>query len=161
MDKRLFSQKAREKARKNGFCTTHTNTPVAPGFVRCQECLNYRKNRDEQRRKLGLCADCNANKRAKGYATCLSCKYKRQISSTCRSLSRDEKDKAKLALETSTGFCEVCGKKPNKRGLHIDHCHVKHIFRGLLCSSCNQALGNVKDNPLTLRLLALYVENFQ
>jgi hypothetical protein len=30
--------------------------------------------------------------------------------------------------------------------------------RGLLCSGCNLLLGNARENPLTLRLAAKYLE---
>ena len=40
----------------------------------------------------------------------------------------------------------------------IDHCHRTGIFRGLLCSGCNLALGATKDEPDTLRKLAEYVD---
>lgn len=44
---------------------------------------------------------------------------------------------------------------------HIDHCHVTNEIRGLLCRSCNHALGLVEDDPETLRNLAAYIETFK
>lgn len=41
--------------------------------------------------------------------------------------------------------CAICFAKPEKR-LHIDHCHKTSKVRGLLCGSCNRALGLLKDN---------------
>lgn len=41
---------------------------------------------------------------------------------------------------------------------HIDHCHDSGRVRGLLCSSCNLAVGKIKDDPATLRRLADYLE---
>ena len=52
--------------------------------------------------------------------------------------------------------CLGCGKRSLK--LVVDHCHVSGVVRGLLCHSCNRALGAVKDNPKTLRQLAAYLE---
>ena len=43
--------------------------------------------------------------------------------------------------------------------LVIDHCHTTGKVRGLLCGSCNTALGMVKDDPATLRALATYIDN--
>lgn len=48
----------------------------------------------------------------------------------------------------------------------VDHDHTccdgvrscGNCIRGLLCASCNNALGRVKDNPQTLRSLAEYLE---
>jgi hypothetical protein len=43
-------------------------------------------------------------------------------------------------------------------GTHIDHCHGSNVVRGLLCASCNLALGKVMDAPETLRRLASYLD---
>lgn len=42
------------------------------------------------------------------------------------------------------GNCAICGK--NFKKLDIDHCHNTGEVRGLLCGSCNRALGLMKDN---------------
>ena len=50
--------------------------------------------------------------------------------------------------------CEICGKdirdiqKENNhfKGLCIDHNHTTHQFRGLLCMTCNRALGWFEKN---------------
>lgn len=42
------------------------------------------------------------------------------------------------------GKCAICGIKKDK--LDIDHCHTTKKVRGLLCGSCNRALGLLKDN---------------
>jgi Recombination endonuclease VII len=58
--------------------------------------------------------------------------------------------------------CEICAKpSTNKRHrvpVVLDHCHRTNRFRGWLCDSCNKILGLVKDNPDTLRAMALYLE---
>lgn len=54
--------------------------------------------------------------------------------------------------------CEVCKRKPGKRALSLDHCHVSGKFRGWLCSHCNTALGHVDDSVETLRRLISYLE---
>ena len=42
------------------------------------------------------------------------------------------------------GLCAIC-KKSNKR-LTVDHCHTTGKVRGLLCDSCNGALGRLGDD---------------
>lgn len=50
--------------------------------------------------------------------------------------------------------CEICGKDVNKirqennqfKDLCIDHNHSTHQFRGLLCMTCNRALGWFEKN---------------
>jgi len=55
--------------------------------------------------------------------------------------------------------CNICGKPAGKgHRSHIDHCHKTGKIRGILCITCNRILGNVKDNPTTLRALAVYLE---
>jgi hypothetical protein len=74
-----------------------------------------------------------------------------------------------LALQK--GGCAGCGRPPkdNKR-LNIDHKHqpqdkkrepwerASHV-RGLLCHTCNRALGLLRDNAETLRNLAAYLDH--
>jgi len=55
-----------------------------------------------------------------------------------------------------SGMCEVCGS--DKRIVY-DHNHITGIFRGWLCNNCNVALGMVRDNPSTLKLLVAYIES--
>lgn len=58
------------------------------------------------------------------------------------------------------GCCKICGKRPGKRRLHIDHDHDSGAVRGLLCQNCNHLLGNAKDSPDILRLAASYLEEY-
>lgn len=50
-----------------------------------------------------------------------------------------------LMKEKQNGLCAICfsvlGERP-----HIDHCHSTGVVRGLLCASCNMALGLFKDD---------------
>lgn len=61
-------------------------------------------------------------------------------------------------LRSQHGQCAGC-LRPFDETLvaAVDHCHRSGVFRGLLCSFCNRALGLVKDAPDTLRNMALYV----
>ena len=64
-------------------------------------------------------------------------------------------------LTAQGGVCPTCGNAdPGPRGWHVDHCHDTKVVRGILCAQCNIALGNVKDNPDTLRRLADYLERY-
>ena len=49
------------------------------------------------------------------------------------------------------GLCAICALPPlpGKR-LHVDHDHATGAIRGLLCSSCNLALGCFGDNIMRL-----------
>lgn len=56
--------------------------------------------------------------------------------------------------------CEVCGAAElrEKRGLVVDHCHDKGHVRGVLCHTCNTAIGLMKDSPAIMRAAAKYIE---
>lgn len=41
-----------------------------------------------------------------------------------------------------------------------DHCHSTGKVRGLLCTTCNFAIGSANDNPTILRNLANYLEKY-
>jgi len=58
-------------------------------------------------------------------------------------------------LPKQGGGCRICGRKPGKVALHVDHDHETGEIRGLLCVSCNNALGQFHDDP---RLLARAIE---
>ena len=62
------------------------------------------------------------------------------------------------------GVCATC-KRPERRTrggkvtwMAVDHCHSTGAVRGLLCSSCNQAIGLMKDDPEILRAAADYLD---
>jgi hypothetical protein len=56
-------------------------------------------------------------------------------------------DDYEAMLVDQGGVCAVCGKPPRSDiSLHVDHDHSTGHRRGLLCFSCNNALGDVKDD---------------
>lgn len=58
------------------------------------------------------------------------------------------------------GKCATCGKHQSelKASLHLDHNHETKEIRGLLCSSCNLILGQVKENITTLENMITYLK---
>jgi hypothetical protein len=58
-------------------------------------------------------------------------------------------------LERQGGVCALCEEK---KELHVDHCHETKKVRGLLCMTCNTALGKFKDDPEVLRRAIAYIE---
>lgn len=68
-------------------------------------------------------------------------------------------------LEKQGGLCLCCGRPETAlracgttQNLSVDHCHRNGHVRGLLCRSCNTALGMVDDNIDLLNRLIAYVE---
>ena len=58
------------------------------------------------------------------------------------------------------GKCFACKTHQTdlSKALAVDHDHATGKIRKLLCMSCNLILGNAKDNPELLRILANYLE---
>lgn len=53
------------------------------------------------------------------------------------------------------GRCAICDEA--MLDPRIDHDHVTDVIRGLLCNTCNRALGLFKDDPVRLLQAAEYV----
>lgn len=63
-------------------------------------------------------------------------------------------------LEAQGGGCAICGRKPTKTRLSVDHQHATGLLRGLLCMRCNRAYGLFHDdNARRLRRAADYLDN--
>lgn len=59
-----------------------------------------------------------------------------------------------LMVDEQNGCCKICGTDEpggNRKRFSIDHNHQTGEVRGLLCGSCNAALGLLKDNPEILQ----------
>jgi hypothetical protein len=69
----------------------------------------------------------------------------------------------KLEAEQGGG-CAICGRKETRRRrgkavrLSVDHDHKTGQIRGLLCTTCNTALGLMNDDTKRLRRAAEYLD---
>jgi hypothetical protein len=68
--------------------------------------------------------------------------------------------------EAQKGLCAICKQpetardsKKQLRSLSLDHCHSTNKVRGLLCTRCNQGLGQFRDNPAYLQAAIHYLES--
>lgn len=59
-------------------------------------------------------------------------------------------------LSEQGGVCDICKAVP-PRGFVVDHDHTTRKLRGLLCSQCNCALGNLKESPAIAESLIRYI----
>ncbi len=59
----------------------------------------------------------------------------------------------------SCGICNTPFETIGGRKMHLDHCHETEKVRGILCASCNTALGKLGDNAQGLRKALAYLEN--
>lgn len=67
-------------------------------------------------------------------------------------------------MEAQSGLCAICDQPPSTRRtpsagrpgrLYVDH--DEYGVRGLLCMSCNTALGHFRDDPMLLLRAAKYL----
>jgi hypothetical protein len=111
-------------------------------------------------------------KTGKRHGSCKTCIKKKSKESAQRLGRRHRKDielkwnygitieDYERMMHECNGQC-VCGKskaRSNAEALHVDHCHDTGLIRGLLCHSCNRAIGLIND-PQLLRKLADYIES--
>jgi hypothetical protein len=63
-------------------------------------------------------------------------------------------------FENQNGCCLICKRHQTdfKKRLAVDHCHESGKIRGLLCSSCNTALGLFKDSVDSLTSAIEYLK---
>lgn len=66
------------------------------------------------------------------------------------------------------GVCAICQKPETKldrtgvkiKRLCVDHCHKTNVVRGLLCFSCNTALGHIYEDIVVLENMRKYILEF-
>ena len=62
-------------------------------------------------------------------------------------------------LLSQGGGCGICGRRPEGRfSLHVDHDHETGVVRGILCFRCNNAVGDLQNDPTLARAVAAYLD---
>ena len=65
-----------------------------------------------------------------------------------------------LLINTQKNQCAIChNQERDGRSLGVDHCHKTGKIRGLLCFTCNAAIGLLKDNENILLSAIEYLKN--
>jgi len=61
-------------------------------------------------------------------------------------------------LAEQGGGCALCRRTPPPgRSLHVDHHHESGVVRGLLCFSCNAAMGQLREDKLLIADSIVYL----
>ena len=65
-------------------------------------------------------------------------------------------------MDMQLGCCDICEESLDhlSETFNVDHCHSTGKVRGLLCTDCNLALGNFKDNKFSLGKAIGYLEKY-
>jgi len=137
--------------------TVRESVGLPAGFARCPDCgevkdlESFPRNKRTRTGRSGYCRPCH---NARGVAT-----YTRLYGSTRnyhlrRRYGITAADYDAL-VETQGGVCALCQTREPQ---HVDHDHVTGKVRGVLCSCCNQGLGNFRDDVASLRAAADYLE---
>ena len=93
---------------------------------------------------------------------CRSCEREAARANTykyTRGITHEERD---ALLEEQGNKCAACGTSDpgSTKGWHVDHCHKNGNIRGVLCATCNIALGQVNDSVERLEHLIKYLRRF-
>ena len=86
----------------------------------------------------------------------------RDCRNTHRSIIRKYKKDYAVLLEKQKNCCAICGKSEEDNGkrLSLDHNHIIHQVRSLLCQNCNTGLGGFKDNEELLLEAITYLKKW-
>lgn len=130
--------------------------PLPDGYKRCPDCEtvtvleDFPRHRNGRQGRGAYCKPCHNERGRRALEKVGGSRtyhLKRRYG-----LSAEDVD---AMVEAQGGLCAVCGVRPPE---HVDHDHVTGAVRGVLCSGCNQGLGNFRDSATALRRAADYVE---
>lgn len=140
-------------------------------YFQCKNCVSDKRKRlyyanHEKSKEYAL------SQRKKHYEKCIERdrKYKRQL--------LIDESKYNELHEKQKGLCAICNKPETRKShknrtkpecpsdytikrLAIDHNHLNGQVRGLLCGSCNTALGGFKDSIDVLKSAIIYLHSFE
>ncbi|GAA1907042.1 endonuclease VII domain-containing protein [Streptantibioticus ferralitis] len=126
--------------------SARVKVPVPRGFKRCPQCRDVRSHDQWERNKPS----------SDGWASyCRACRTERNREASFRRRCGLGQAELQDLAEQQGRVCVICLAAPPEQ---VDHDHETGKVRGVLCFSCNAALGQFKDRPDEIRRAAAYVE---
>ena len=116
------------------------------GMKRCGRCREIKSVSDfhKQRSQPG------------GYNTyCKACRKDIESDRYFRRTYGLTRQELQALVASQGGWCAICQVNPAE---HVDHCHDSGKIRGVLCFTCNVALGHLKDDVQLFRRAIDYLE---
>jgi hypothetical protein len=68
-----------------------------------------------------------------------------------------DNERYRSAVEKRYGRCDICDEIPTDRELSVDHDHTTKAVRGLLCVTCNAAVGMVRESEEIMDRIKRYL----
>lgn len=155
--------------------------PAPEGMKRCSGCKEFKPTGDFCRNRRYVdslhprCKSCHYasepayRRSAEGSAKITAARHQRFAEPKTRAKYYDQKMRKKYGLpaewtyagmlKAQGGVCAICGATNNGpfHRFAIDHCHDSSRVRGLLCTCCNQAIGQLRHSPELLRNAIAYL----
>lgn len=106
----------------------------------------------------------SAWERRSGFYGCRACRVPHQRRAALKARYGLTEEAFEALLEQQGGVCALCRRLPEpssvgRPALVVDHDHATGRVRGLLCDSCNSALGKLGDDEAGLRRALEYVSS--
>ena len=77
-------------------------------------------------------------------------------------ITTPERDRILVSQDNRCMICNVeISFNGTKSKANVDHCHNSGIVRGILCNSCNTAIGSLRDDTSILQNAIKYLEKFK
>lgn len=107
-----------------------------------------------------ICKECRSKKESEKYKNSVIISERMKATSRKTALRNlygiTETDFDEMYIKQK-GKCAICRKQTDKK-FNVDHCHKTKKVRGLLCWSCNMAIGYFKDNIDSLKNAIKYLK---
>ena len=105
------------------------------------------------------CAPCLRARRKARYADDPEYRERKLVRNTAKRYGITDDLVRELLARAACDACE--SQEPGSpKGWHIDHDHESGMVRGLLCHSCNTALGLLNEDPERMSALITYIKRF-